>query len=491
MANRPGGDIEVGMQPPLTTTMRGNTPLPILSVDGIGKRFHGVPALHPVSFDVYPGEIVALLGKNGAGKSTLIKILAGVHIPDSGRLLFRNEPLDSRHLARNLHGRIAFVHQDLGLVDWMTVAENIALGTRYARRAGLISWRTVAAQARQALAMVDMQIDPDTRVATLSRAERSLIAIARGLSASADLLVLDEPTASLPESDVQHLHQSLRKLQAQGVAMLYVSHRLDEVFALSDRIVVLRDGRCVADQPTAATDPATVIRHIVGREPDSVFVRPPTVADAPVVLSAHQLCTPEAGPLDFDVRRGEILGLVGLCGAGQDRIGKALFGDDRIASGSVHLGGRNTVFANPPEAMRAGLCLVSGDRHGESIAPGLSVRENLFLNPHATGRSLFSPRSAADEADEALRLGQQVALTPNDPDALIETLSGGNQQKVVLARWLRVCTSTSAQVLMLEDPTAGVDIDAKAEIYRLLGEAVASKAHGLMLYSKTLVKFWV
>jgi len=443
---------------------------PILSVDGTAKRFHGVPALYPVSFDVYPGEIVALLGKNGAGKSTLIKILAGVYTPDSGRLLFRNEPLG----AGNLRGRIAFVHQDLGLVDWMTVAENIALGTRYARKTGLIAWRNVADQARQALALVDMHIDPDTRVATLSRAERSLVAIARGLSSQADLLVLDEPTASLPEADVRLLHQVLRKLRAQGVAMIYVSHRLDEVFALSDRIVVLRDGRCVADQPTAATQPAQLIRQIIGREPDSVFVRPPALADAPVALSTRQLCTGDAGPLDFDVRRGEILGLVGLCGAGQDHIGKALFGDARIVSGSVQLDGRAAIFTHPREAMRAGLCLVAGDRYGESIAPGLSIRENLFLNPHATGRSWHSPRSAAHETDEAQQLGQQVALTPNDPDALIETLSGGNQQKAVIARWLRVCTSLSAQVLVLEDPTAGVDIDAKAEIYRLLGEAVAS-----------------
>jgi len=449
-------------------TARSNAALPVLSVDGIGKRFHGVPALHPTSFNIYPGEIVALLGKNGAGKSTLIKILAGVYTPDSGRLLFRNQALN----ARNLHGRIAFVHQDLGLIDWMTVAENIALGTRYARRAGLIAWRTVAAQARQALAMVDMDIDPDTRVATLSRAERSLVAIARGLSSQADLLVLDEPTASLPEADVRQLHQVLRKLQAQGVAMIYVSHRLDEVFALSDRIVVLRDGVCVADQATATTQPAQLIRHIIGREPDSVFVRPPAIANAPVVLSARQLCTQDAGPLDFEVRRGEILGLVGLCGAGQDHIGKALFGDQRIDSGHVQLNGRDVLFSHPRQAMRAGLCLVAGDRYGESIAPGLSICENLFLNPQASGRSLFSPRTASDEANEALRLGQQVALMPNDPDALIETLSGGNQQKAVIARWLRVCTSLSAQVLILEDPTAGVDISAKADIYRLLGEAV-------------------
>lgn len=437
---------------------------PILTVRNIGKRFNGVPALQDVSFEVHPGEIVALLGENGAGKSTLIKILAGVHAPSSGSLLFRGEPVD----ARAMHGRLAFVHQDLGLVDWMTVAENIALATTFCRKRGLIAWREVRERARAALALVGGDIDTDQRVASLSRAERSLVAIARGLSSRADVLVLDEPTASLPESEVQRLHQVLRKLRGQGVAMIYVSHRLDEVFALSDRIVVLRDGQCVADQTTATTSPADLIRHIVGREPDSVFVRPPTTVAAPVALSVRRLCTDDAGPLNFDVRRGEILGLVGLRGAGHDNVGKALFGAERALSGTVLLNGQSVELSTPGAALSQGLCLVAGDRYGESVAPGLSVRENLFLNPKATGRALFALRSAASEADEALVLGQRVALKPNDPNALIETLSGGNQQKVVIARWLRI----GAHVLVLEDPTAGVDIGAKAEIYRLLGDAV-------------------
>jgi ribose transport system ATP-binding protein len=437
---------------------------PVLTVQGIGKRFNGVPALEDVSFDVAPGEIVALLGENGAGKSTLIKILAGVHAPSSGTLLFRGEPAD----ARAMRGRLAFVHQDLGLVEWMTVAENIALATTYGNRRGLIVWRAVRERAREALALVGGEIDPDQRVSALSRAEKSLVAIARGLSSQADLLVLDEPTASLPESEVQRLHQVLRSLRGQGVAMIYVSHRLDEVFALSDRIVVLRDGRRVAEQPTSATTPAELIRHIVGREPDSVFVRPPTTDAAPVALSVRRLHTEDAGPLNFDVRRGEILGLVGLRGAGHDTVGKALFGAAPVLSGTVLLDGKPVALSSPEAAISNGLCLVAGDRYGESVGPGLSVRENLFLNPHATGRTALSMRTARSEADEALDLGRRVALRPNDPAALIETLSGGNQQKVVVARWLRV----GAHVLILEDPTAGVDIGAKAEIYRLLGEAV-------------------
>jgi ribose transport system ATP-binding protein len=448
---------------------------PLLAVEGIGKRFNGVPALQDVSFKVSPGEIVALLGENGAGKSTLIKILAGVHAPSSGKLLFRGEPVD----ARAMHGRLAFVHQDLGLVDWMTVAENIALGTTFCKRAGLIAWGKVRDRARVALDLVGGDIDPEQRVSTLTRTEKSLVAIARGLSSHADLLVLDEPTAALPESEVQRLHKVLRKLREQGVAMIYVSHRLDEVFSLSDRIVVLRDGQCVADQGTAETRPADLIRHIVGREPDSVFVRPPATDAAPIALSVRRLCTEDAGPLNFDVRRGEILGLVGLRGAGHDNLGKALFGAERIVSGTVLLNGKSVDLTTPSDALANGLCLVAGDRYGESIAPGLSVRENLFLNPKATGRNLFNLRSAASEADEALDLGRRVSLKPNDPNALIETLSGGNQQKIVIARWLRI----GAHILVLEDPTAGVDIGAKAEIYRLLGEAVRTGMAVLLISS--------
>lgn len=449
---------------------RADTPSPpmpgdvVLRAQGIGKSFFGVRVLEGIDLVVRRGEVHGLVGENGAGKSTLIKVLAGVHAPSSGSFLFQGQPVE----ARQLHRRIAFIHQDLGLVDWMTVAENIALATSFSRRAGLIAWHRVREQAREALALIGGDIDPDQRVAALSRAERSLVAIARGLSSRADLLVLDEPTASLPESEVQHLHQVLRKLRGQGMAMIYVSHRLDEVFALSDRIVVLRDGARVADQATAETQPADLIRHIVGREPDSLFVRPPTTTDAPVALSVRQLCTEEAGPLSFDVRRGEILGLVGLRGAGHDQIGKALFGAQAILSGTVLLDGKPVDATSPSAALRSGLCLVAGDRYGESIAPGLSIRENLFLNPKATGRTAWSLRSAASETDEALVLGRRVALRPNDPGALIETLSGGNQQKVVIARWLRI----GAQVLVLEDPTAGVDIGAKAEIYRLLGDAV-------------------
>ncbi len=460
---------------------------PLLSFDGIDKRFGGTHALQDVRFSVGRGEIVALLGENGAGKSTLIKTLAGVYRPDAGRIVFDGAPYHPQGRDR----RIAFIHQDLGLIDWMTVAENIMLSGRFARRgSGLIDWRAGERMAAEALAVVGGAIDVHARVGSLTRTEKSLVAIARALATRADLLVLDEPTASLPQSEVERLYDVLRGLRDRGVAMIYVSHRLDEVFAVSDRVVVLRDGRLVADQATERTDPQDLIRLIIGRAPDSLFQRPPCPPDtapgaasglAPRLtprLTFDQVMVGDVGPIDLRLRAGEIVGLVGLRGAGQDVVGKALFGIEPATSGVLRLDGAAFAPADPLAAIRRGVCLVAGDRNAESVLAGLSIRENMFVNPCLTGRGLLAPRRPADEAAEAARLGARVGLRPNDPAAAIESLSGGNQQKVVLARWMRI----GGSVLVLEDPTAGVDVGAKAEIYRLLA-ALAAAGCGILVVS--------
>jgi ribose transport system ATP-binding protein len=349
----------------------------------------------------------------------------------------------------------------------MTVGENIAMGQGYPRRLGLVDWAAVEDRARRTLARVGAGIDPRQRVGALSRTEKSLVAIARALDSSADVLVLDEPTASLPKDEVETLFAVLRSLRAAGTAMIYVSHRLDEVFAVCDRLAVLRDGRVVGVRPIAGTDPEALVRLIIGRPPESVFVRPPR-REGTIALRLQGLATERAGPVGFAAAEGEIVGLVGLRGAGQEEIGRALFGLARAVAGTIEVDGRPVAPRDPREAMASGLGFVAGDRNAESVATGLSVRENMFLNPHACGRSALDWRSPADEAGESRTLGRAVALKPNDPPSPIETLSGGNQQKVVLARWMRV----GGKVLVLEDPTAGVDVGAKAEIYRLIGEAV-------------------
>jgi ribose transport system ATP-binding protein len=446
----------------------------ILTVEGVGKRFGGTIALRDVSFTVSDGEIVALLGENGAGKSTLIKILAGVFGSDGGRLSFKGDAANNAVKS----GRIAFIHQDLGLIPWMTVSENMMLGTRYPRRRGLIDWAAARRLAREALSAVGGEIDPDDRVASLSRTDKSLVAIARALASNAELIVLDEPTASLPQSEVDRLHQVLRKLRDRGVGMIYVSHRLDEVYALCDRVVVLRDGIVAKAGRTSEIGTDELVQAIIGRPHDQVFVRTPAPEQKNVTAALTSVEVGTVGPANLVVHKGEVVGLVGLRGAGQDLIGKMLFGLERPTAGRIELAGEHYQPKDPFDAIAKGVLMVAGDRNAESIAQGMSIRENMFLNPLASGRGLFSLRTAASEDDEAESMGLKVRLRPNDPSAAIETLSGGNQQKVVMARWLRI----GGKLLVLEDPTAGVDVGAKAEIYRLLADALAAGL-GVLLIS--------
>lgn len=444
-----------------------------LSLRNMTKAFGGTLAVDHVSFDLADGEILALLGQNGAGKSTVIKMLAGVYAPDAGEIWMHgavHNPRDASHL-------IAFIHQDLGLIEWMTVAENIAIAQGYPRRNGLIDWAEVDRIARHSLSMIAHDIDPDQRVSELTRTEKSLVAIARALGVKAKVLVLDEPTASLPQDEVEVLFSVLRELKSQGVSMIYVSHRLDEVFAISDRLVVLRDGKLVDNRKTLDADPESLIASIIGRRPESVFVRPPEPRSE-VLLRCKGLIVEDVGPIDFNLRRGEILSLVGLRGGGHEQIGRVLIGVAEARAGTLMLHDRTLDLSLPSLAIKQGIGFVAGDRVVESVASGLAVRENMFINPASVGRSLFSLRSPADEAHESRRLGLDVDLQPNDPEAPIETLSGGNQQKVVISRWMRI----GPDVLVLEDPTAGVDVGAKAEIYRLLAQTLA-KGSGVLLVS--------
>ncbi len=440
----------------------------VLRFDDIAKTFGATRALKGVSLDVRRGEIVALLGENGAGKSTLIKVLGGLFRPDRGEVLIDGTPY--RHRVRGGgHSPVAFIHQDLGLVEWMTVAENIGLAGGFAggrRRRFGIDWRGLNERAREALALVGCHFDPETRVASLGRTEKSLVAIARALMVDCDYLVLDEPTASLPADEVERLFAAMRRLKQRGVGMIYVSHRLDEIFRIADRVAVMRDGLKVGEMAVGETDPAALVSLIVGRSDLETF-RKPSGDGGPVRASVVDLATAKAGPVSFDIRRGELLGLVGLRGAGQEEIGRALFGAVPHR-GRVVLDDAVLDLSSPSAALRSGVGLMARDRAEESICPSLSIRENYFLNPGATGRGLFSPLAPRREALRALKLGASVGLRPNDPALAIEGLSGGNQQKVVVGRWL----ATGRRLLVAEDPTAGVDIGAKVDIYRLISQAL-------------------
>jgi len=439
----------------------------VLDVRNVSKRFGGTQALRDVSLSVGPGEVVALLGENGAGKSTLIKILAGVHGLDEGTISYRGA--DMTAAVRRMP--VAFIHQDLGLIDWMSVAENICLTLGFPRRGGLIDWGAARKRAQTALEKLGANIHPDLRIQGLSRTEKSLVAIARALAADAEILVLDEPTASLPADEVARLFTALRRLREHGVGMVYVSHRLDEVFEIADRMVVLRDGRMVGEGRVADMTPEQTILQIVGREPSQVFRRP-AIRQGVARLRLEHLAIGEVGPLDCEIHAGEIVGMVGLRGAGQEVVGRTLFGMVQPTAGKIVLDGEAITSGSPRQAMAHGFTLVCADRVGESILPNMAVRENLFLNPLAAGLGPLAYLNPQREGVAARTMGEQVGLRPNDPELAIELLSGGNQQKIVVGRWLHL----KSKVYVLEDPTAGVDVGAKAEIYRLFDVALQDGA---------------
>lgn len=439
--------------------MNAAPPEPVLDVRNLEKSFAATRAARSVSFQVFRGEIVALLGENGAGKSTVIKMLAGVYRADSGTVRLAGREL---HAVGTRRG-ISFVHQSLGLVEWMTVAENIAQVVGYPRRRGLIDMRAMREQAVRTLALVGGGIDPEARVFTLPRTERSLLAIARGLVTDPEVLVLDEPTASLPASDVDRLFSVLRSLRDRGVGMLYVSHRLDEVYEISDRAVVMRNGAIVADRPVADLPHGELVDLIVGGATTQTVFNEPR---AHLGLSVKDLRIGDIGPVSFDVRKGEVVALCGLRGAGQEQVGRALGGAVDHDTGWFSVDGAPAQNRSAPEAVRSGIGFSTSNREEEAVATGLSVRENLFLNPAVWGRRPWQFRTGAAERKRALRYVNEFGVRPRDPELPLDTLSGGNQQKVILARWF----SVGRKVMVLEEPTMGVDVGAKADIYGLLRE---------------------
>jgi ribose transport system ATP-binding protein len=442
--------------------------LPLLDVRGLNKRFYGALALNNASFSLGRGEIHALVGENGAGKSTFIKILAGVYAADEGEIVLDGAPVDPR--AEKLP--LAFVHQDLALVDDLSVAENIALVAGYPRRHGLIDWRGVS---RQTTAIYETMrippVDPRRLVATLSTPEKAILNIVRTLTHTPKVLVLDEPTAALPEQDAHRLFEAMRRMRDQGASIIYVSHRLHELFGLADRVTVFRDGTRVHTARMDETTGSEIVEHMLGRAVDLTHRTHAPIAEAPPVLKVEKLVVGRRGPLDFTLRPGEVVGLVGLRGGGQEAVGRTIFGAMRADSGKITLG---DVRLKPEDRIAdriaAGIVLLAGDRTSESTFPGMSLIENLFPNPDIRGRSPFSLTSPVREQRDARARLDHFDVRPRNERALIDWLSGGNQQKVCLARWLEA----DARVVILEEPTAGVDIGAKIAIHAMLRQAAAS-----------------
>jgi len=446
----------------------------VLAVAGLECRFAATHALRGVSLNVRAGEVLALLGENGAGKSTLIKILAGVERPTAGTIRLGEDVfahgLTSDQARR--HG-LAFVHQDLGLLPGLSVAENIAHVAGFARRRGFVAWRRQLVLARELLARWEMDIDPSTPVDRLEAAQRSLVAIARGIAVEAKVIILDEPTASLPRHDVELLYAAVARLRAAGVAVVYVTHRLGEVTRLADRAAVLRDGALVGTVVVGETSEQEIVQMIVGAKLDHVASAPGARQDE--LLTLHDIGGDAVDGVSLTLHRGEILALVGLVGAGHRTVGRMLVGAEPATQGEMRLAGARFEPRTPRQAQRLGVVYVPGDRLREGAFPTLDTGNNFALRDRPTA-ALTSLRK---ERAEAARVFDAWRVVPQSPAAPFATLSGGNQQKVVLAKWM----TPRPDVLVAEEPTAGIDVATKSAIYQRLAAAARAGTSVLLLSS--------
>ena len=457
---------------------------PFLVTRGLVKRYPGVLALDRADGAIRRGAVLGLVGKNGAGKSTLIKVLAGAVQPDSGEIVVDGERTDLHSPHDAARAGFAFVHQELADVPNLTVAENIELGLGYPKRLGLlVDQRALRDRTREVLDRLDADIDPKAPVAGLSLAQRRLVMIARGLAADARLLVLDEPTASLTAAEIRHLHEVVGVLRESGVAVVYVSHRLDEILAMTDYVGVMRDGAMVFNAPTRDVTMRRLIEEITGSDtqaPEQRTARRPDAA-TDELLRVDDVTVP--GTVDrasFVLRKGELLGIAGLVGAGRTELARAIFGADRRASGTIHVQGREVRIESPRDGMRAGVVLLPEDRRHQGTVQSFSVRKNVTLpdlRSYRLSRGVPLMRTRR-ERSRTRSLVEQLNIKVADVEHPVRFLSGGNQQKVVLAKWLE----SGADVFIFDEPTHGIDVEGKEEVYRLM-EELAERGKGVIFIS--------
>ncbi len=441
----------------------------LLQACGIAKAFPGVRALVGVDFTVRAGEIHALMGENGAGKSTLIKVLTGVYPRDAGTVVLLGKPMNPGSPLDAERAGIATVYQEVNLIPELSVAENIMLG-RQPRKAGFLQWRSIRRHADEALSRLGLKIDSSRPVSSFSMAIQQMVAIARALHVDAKLLVLDEPTSSLDEQEVAELFVIMRKLRDDGLGIVFVTHFLDQVYAVTDRITVLRNGELVGEFETARLPRIELIARMLGREVSEVSNVGDTMAMSrdeeakdEVFLVAEGIGRAGIGPLDLEIRRGEVVGLAGLLGSGRTETARLLFGADRRTSGNISIAGKDAPLSHPAEAIAAGIGFCSEDRKLEGIVPTLSVRENMILAMQA-GQGALRQLPRAKQKEIADHYISALKIKTPSPETPIQNLSGGNQQKVLLARWLCL----QPQLIILDEPTRGIDVGAKVEIEKLV-----------------------
>ncbi len=454
---------------------------------GIGKRFPGVIALSGADFTVRAGEIHALLGENGAGKSTLIKVLTGVYTPDAGEVRLAGQPIRPASPKEAESLGISTVYQEVNLIPSLSVAENIGLG-RQPGKFGLLNWRALRRHAREALARLEIDLDVDAELGSLPLAIQQMVAIARALDLRAQLLVLDEPTASLDEKEVGELFKVMRQLRAAGLGIVFVTHFLDQVYAVTDRITVLRNGELVGEYATAELGRLQLVSKMLGREvtdeeghsaEGGAAAAVPATGSTPL-LEAVQLGRRGAvHPLDLQLCAGEVTGLAGLLGSGRTETARLLFGIDHPDTGQIKLRGQPVKISSPRAAVRLGLAFCSEDRKTEGILPNLSVRENIIFALQAK-RGAWRTLARAEQDKLSAHYIQALRIKTSSAETPIKNLSGGNQQKALLARWL----ATQPELIIVDEPTRGIDIGAKAEIEQLIAKLRAEGVAVLFISSE-------
>lgn len=454
----------------------------LLRMEQISKAFPGVQALQAVDFELCPGEVHALVGENGAGKSTLIKVLAGVYRPDAGTIWLRGRQLRPRAPRDMMDAGVRVIYQELNLVPGLSVAENLFLGRPPRRRGlcGVVDWPAMLRQSAAILQQFGLPLSPQTKVGQLGVAQQQIIEIAKAVSCNAKVVVMDEPTAALTERETEQLFGIIRELQTLGVSIIYISHRLEEIQRIADRVTVLRDGRHIITAPRRALSSEQIIRHMVGRSVDEYYPKETLPKGQTLLevagLSLHDVCH----NVSFQLASGEILGVAGLVGSGRTEIAELLFGRRKADSGTIRIAGQPVRIRSPRHAIQYGLGLIPEDRKRDGLVLTMSVWDNAtlaILGRHATW-GVMRRRPLARLVRQATG---EVRLKASSPAQQVKYLSGGNQQKVVLAKWLL----HDCQVYIFDEPTRGVDVGAKSEIYRLM-EDLARRGAGIIMISSDL-----
>lgn len=453
----------------------------LLSMQNIDKAFPGVQALDDVTFEVKPGEIHALIGENGAGKSTLMRVLSGVFLPDNGTIYWKDQPVQITKPSDAQAIGISMIHQELAVIPNLDVAKNIFLGREpQSNIPGVIDWKKLYEQAQKQLGLLGLEIEPKTEVQSLTIAQQQIVEVVKALSMDASLIVMDEPTSALTEQEVEALFEYMMHLREQGVSIVFISHRLEEVYRISDRITVLRDGQFIGTHDASELSQDDVVKMMVGREIDQAIAREAKqIGD--VILRIDNLSSgSEVKDATFNLHRGEILGIAGLVGAGRTALAEMIFGARDIDNGSIWLSGKEAKIKSPAHAIRSGLGFITEDRKGQGLFMNMAVWQNIVMAAiQGFTQAGFIRRNATQKESDALV--EKLDIKTPSLSQKVANLSGGNQQKVIIARWLLL----EPKILILDEPTRGIDVGAKAEIHNLLKQ-MADAGVGIIMISSEL-----